>query len=83
MERLGLLAKTGITGIESCIFDRPFPCMESVIWPLDWLSEHVEDIKTLGVDIRSAHVSAENLARVLDALKNLAAKRFKVRTISI
>lgn len=74
LERLGLLAQAGIGSIEPCISDRPIPGMESVIWPMDWLRMHADEISGLGLEIPSAHVFAENLAGILDTLKDLAAK---------
>ena len=74
MEDLSALARAGIRSIEPCVAAGALPLPENIFWPADWLTEHVEEIKSLGLEIPSAHVFTDDLAGSLDALKELAAK---------
>lgn len=74
MENLEALARAGVTEIEPCVAVGAFPAPESVIWPIDWLMVHVDEIRDMGLKINSIHVFAENLAGALGELKALAEK---------
>ena len=74
LESLRALARAGIRSIEPCVAAGKLPLPENVIWPIAWLMERAEDIRSLGLEIPSAHVFAEDLAGALDALKDLAAR---------
>lgn len=74
MEKLRALAAAGITEIEPCVADGAVTGMEGVFWPIDWLMEHGDEIMDMGLEIRSAHVFAENLSGALPMLKELAKK---------
>lgn len=74
LEDLSALARAGIRSIEPCILAGDLPLPENIFWPADWLTEHVEEIKSLGLEIPSAHVFTDDLAGALDRLKELAAK---------
>lgn len=72
LEKLKALAAAGIEEIEPCISMEPVPGREGIIWPIDWLTAHFSEIAQMGLQIRSAHVFAANLAASVEALKALA-----------
>lgn len=74
MENLRALAQAGITEVEPCVDAGGFGWRPAVIWPLDWLMDHADEIKGLGLAIPSVHVFAENLAGETGRLKALAEK---------
>lgn len=74
MENLKALARAGVTEIEPCVTVETFPAPESVIWPIDWLMKHGDEILDMGLKINSIHVFAENLSGAMEKLKALAKK---------
>lgn len=84
MEKLKALAAAGITEIEPCISDGTIPGMEGIFWPVPWLMEHGGEIRELGLEIRSAHLFAENPVSALPALielsKKLGLRQYVVKT---
>lgn len=74
MEKLRALAEAGITEVEPCVAAESVPGQEDVFWPIDWLMEHGEEIKGLGLAVYSAHVFARDLAGEAGRLKELAEK---------
>lgn len=84
LEDLRALARAGITEIEPCVAMGALPLPEKVIWPMDWLMEHADEIMSMGLKINSIHVFSANLAGAIGELKVLAAKvglkQFVVKT---
>ena len=84
MDKLSALAASGITEIEPCVTTGVFPGMEGVIWSADWLLEHAEEIRDIGLDISSVHIFSDNLVQSMDKLKALVEKtglrQFVVKT---
>jgi len=74
MENLKALAQAGITEVEPCVTVGTFPAPEGVVWPIDWLLAHADEIMEMGLTINSIHVFAENLAGEVEPLKTLAKK---------
>ncbi|MCH5352306.1 MAG: PD40 domain-containing protein [Acutalibacter sp.] len=74
LENLRALAAAGISEIEPCVAIDPMPGQEKIIWPVSWLLEHGEEIKAMGLEIKSAHVFAADLAGSVDTVKALAKK---------
>lgn len=72
MEKLRVLAEAGITEIEPCVAIEPIPGAEGILWPLEWLMEHGKEIAAMGLQIRSAHVFAENLPASVGRMRALA-----------
>ena len=74
LENLKALADAGISEIEPCVAVDPMPGQEHIIWPVSWLLEHGEEIKAMGLEIKSAHVFAADLAAAVGTIKALAKK---------
>ena len=73
-ESLRALAEAGIREIEPCVAIDPMPGQEKIFWPVSWLMEHGEEIEELGLEIKSAHVFAADLAAAAGTIKALAKK---------
>lgn len=71
---LRALKDAGVTEIEPCVSPEPAAGMERMIWPIDWLMEHGEEIAGMGLVIRSAHLFAPGLMGAMGSLKALAEK---------
>lgn len=73
LEHLAALAQAGVTEIEPCV---NVGCIapDAVIWPIDWLMDHGDEIKAMGLSIRSVHLVGSNLAGEMDKLTALAQK---------
>ena len=72
LEQLRALAAAGIEEIEPCVAIEPAPGQETVFWPAAWLMEHGEEIRSMGLQIKSAHVFAADPVRAVDTVKALA-----------
>ncbi len=71
MAALKQLREMGFSRLEPCISAETIPGMEHVIWPLDWLEAHMEEIAALGFEMPSCHLFAENPAARPDILERL------------
>ena len=84
MEILRELSDMGFRRIEPCISPEPIPGMEHVIWPVEWFQAHAWEIRSLDLEVVSAHIFTQNLAASVERLKRLATeygiRQFVVKT---
>ena len=73
METLRALRDLGFQRVEPCISLGAIPGLEQVIWPIDWFEAHALKIKSLGLELVSAHVFAADYAVSATRIKKLAA----------
>lgn len=73
-ETLGELKKIGYSYIEPCVALEQVPGMEHVIWPAQWLLENLSKIDSLGLEVKSCHIFAQNPLAHLGLLKEFAGK---------
>ena len=59
-EALEMLRELGYSRIEPCISLQPIPGLDHVVWSLDWLDAHGEEIRGIGLEMVSCHLFAEN-----------------------
>ena len=66
------LRELGFSSVEPCVAPGVIPGMEHVFWPADWLKAHAEEIRSLGLEVFSAHLVGWNPATQREELKALA-----------
>ena len=66
------LRELGFSSVEPCVAPGVIPGMEHVFWPADWLKAHAEEIRSLGLEVFSAHLVGWNPATQREELKELA-----------
>lgn len=71
-EKLSALKNAGITWIEPCIAVGDPSLPPDVFWPAEWVIEHAELFRGLGMKITSAHVFSDRLLTHTAELKALA-----------
>ena len=59
-EALEMLRELSYSRIEPCISLQPIPGLDHVVWSLDWLDAHGEEIRRTGLEMVSCHLFAEN-----------------------
>lgn len=82
-EKLRAMAAAGITEVEPCVSADPIPGAEEIVWTLDWMAEHAEEIKACGVGIPSAHVFGEvagQAERLKAAARAVGLKAYVMKT---
>ena len=81
---LKALRGMGYAHIEPCVSLERIEGYDHVIWPADWLRAHFAEIAGMGLEIRSCHAFAANIAadapKLADLARELGIRRFVVKT---
>lgn len=73
LDHLRALAAAGVTEVEPCV-NIGCAAPEAVVWPIDWLMAHADEIAGMGLTVRSVHLVGSELAGEMDRLIPLAEK---------